>query len=171
MDPAPRSTIRITSATRLDVRPRGASYRSLALLGVTGVRVPERVLTAELAHRPPGELDDLVVGQVAEVRADLLRLLAEPEEVLLDDVLVRGPLLARDGLPDQALLLGELPEGGPGVGRREEEHLGLEADLLAELDRLAHRVGSLARRCDHERAVSVAQHALGLGDRDLHLLE
>src|SRR5260370_8597400 len=94
MDPAPRSTIRITSATRLDVRPRGASYRSLALLGVTGVRVPERVLTAELVDRPPGQLDDLLVGQVAEVRADLLPLLAHAQEVLLHPALLRRPLPA-----------------------------------------------------------------------------
>src|SRR5207247_1690950 len=113
----------------------------------------------------------LLVRQVTEVRADLFALLAEAEEVLLDDVLVGGTLLARDGLPDQPLLERQVPERRPRVRRREEEDLGLEVDLLAELDRLAHRVGGLAGRGDHERAVGVAEHALGLLDRDLHLLQ
>src|SRR5213076_989587 len=106
--------------------------------------------------------DDLFVRQVAEVRANLLALLTEAKEILLDEVLVRGPLLARHGLPDEPLLERQIPERGPRIGRREEEDLGPEVDLLAELDRLAHRVGGLAGRGDHERAVGVAEHALGL---------
>src|SRR5437016_6650540 len=133
--------------------------------------MPERVLAAQLVHGPPGEVDDLLVWQVAEIRADLLPLLAEAEEVLLDHVLVSWALLARDGLPDQPLLERQVPERGPRVRRREEEDLRLEVDLLAELDRLAYGVGGLAGRGDHERAVGVAEHALGLLDRDLHLLE
>src|SRR5437870_271655 len=171
MDPAPITTKRITRATPLDVRPSGTAHRPLPFLRVARVRVTERVLPAELVHGPPREVDDLLVRQVAEVRADLLALLSEAEEVLLDDVLVRGPLLARHGLPDEPLLEGQVPERGPRVGRREEEDLRLEVDLLAELDRLAHRVGGLAGRGDHERAVGIAENALGLLDRDLHLLE
>src|SRR5438552_99740 len=171
MDPAPITTNRIARATRLDVRPSGAAHRPFPLLSVARMGVAERVLPAQLVHGPPGELDDLLVRQVTEVRADLFALLAEAEEVLLDDVLVGGTLLARDGLPDQPLLERQVPERRPRVRRREEEDLGLEVDLLAELDRLAHRVGGLAGRGDHERAVGVAEHALGLLDRDLHLLE
>src|SRR5207247_8574602 len=84
---------------------------------------------------------------------------------------VSRALLARDGLADEPLLQRQGPERGSRVGRREEEDLGLEVDLLAELDRLAHGVGSLAGRGDHERAIGVAEDALGLPDRDLHLLE
>src|SRR5438445_364982 len=171
MDPAPITTKRIARATRLHVRPRGAPNRALALLRVARGGVTEGVLAAQLVHGPPRELDDLLVRQVAEVRADLFALLAEAEEVLLDDVLVRGPLLARHGLPDEPLLEGQVPERGPRVRRREEEDLGLEVDLLTELDRLAYGVGGLAGRGDHERAAGVAEHALGLLDRDLHLLE
>src|SRR5438034_3014532 len=82
MDPAPITTKRIARATRLDVRPRGAPDRPLALLRIARVGVPERVLAAQLVHGPPGEVDDLLVRQVAEVRADLFPLLAEAEEVL-----------------------------------------------------------------------------------------
>src|SRR5712691_5278701 len=166
----PTTTARIARA-RLDVGAGGAPHRALALLRVARVRVTERVLAAQLVHGPPGEVDDLLVRQVAEVRADLFPLLAEAEEVLLDDVLVSRALLTRDGLADEPLLERQVPERGSRVGRREEEDLRLEVDLLAELDRLAHGVGGLAGRGDHERAVGVAEDALGLPDRDLHLLE
>src|SRR5205809_6674066 len=170
IEPAPTTTARIARA-RLDVGAGGAPHRALALLRVARVGMPERVLAAQLVHGPPGEVDDLLVRQVAEVRADLFPLLAEAEEVLLDHVLVSRALLARDGLADEPLLQRQVPERGSRVGRREEEDLGLEVDLLAELDRLAHGVGSLAGRGDHERAIGVAEDALGLPDRDLHLLE
>src|SRR3989442_741876 len=152
MDPAPITTKRIARAAPLDVRPSGTAHRPLPFLSVARMGVAERVLPAQLVHGPPREVDDLLVRQVAEVRADLFALLAETEEVLLDDVLVGRPLLARDGLPDQPLLERQVPERGPRVRRREEEDLGLEVHLLAELDRLAHRVGRLAGRGGHERA-------------------
>src|SRR5438876_10017379 len=121
MDPAPITTKRIARATRLDVRPRGAPDRPLALLRIARVGVPERVLAAQLVHGPPGKVDDLLVRQVAEVRADLFPLLAEAEEVLLDHVLVSRALLARDGLADEPLLQRQVPERGSRVGRREED--------------------------------------------------
>src|SRR5437879_6584553 len=164
-------TAAIGRASRLHVRSRGAPHRSLPLLRVASVRVTEFVLSAQLVHGRPGELDDLLVGQVAEIRAHLLALLAQAQEVLLDHGFVGGPLCAGDGFPDEPLLERQIPERRSRIRRREEEHLGLEVDLLAELDRLSHGVRGLARRTDHERAVGVAQDALGLADRDLHLLE
>src|SRR5439155_10031602 len=111
----------IARATRLDVSRRGAPDRPLAFLRIARVGVPERVLAAQLVHGPPGEVDDLLVWQVAEIRADLLPLLAEAEEVLLDHVLVSWALLARDGLADEPLLEGQVPERGSRVRCREEE--------------------------------------------------
>src|SRR6266566_6600202 len=171
MEPTPITTMRIARASRLHVRSRGAPHRSLPLLRVASVRVTELVLSAQLVHGRPGELDDLLVGQVAEIRAHLLALLAQAQEVLLDHGFVGGPLCAGDGFLDEPLLERQIPERRSRIRRREEEHLGLEVDLLAELDRLSHGVRGLARRADHERAVGVAQDALGLADRDLHLLE
>src|SRR5437773_1411710 len=148
MDPAPITTNRIARATRLDVRPSGAAHRPFPLLSVARMGVAERVLPAQLVHGPPGELDDLLVRQVTEVRANLFALLAEAEEVLLDDVLVGGTLLARDGLPDQPLLERQVPERRPRVRRREEEDLGLEVDLLAELDRSEEHTSELQSHHD-----------------------
>src|SRR5439155_24036602 len=115
----------IARATRLDVSRRGAPDRPLAFLRIARVGVPERVLAAQLVHGPPGEVDDLLVRQVADVRSDLRALLAEAEEVLLDHVLVTGALLARDGRADEPLLQRQVPARGTRVRCREEEDHGL----------------------------------------------
>src|SRR5436190_18859302 len=133
-EPAPTMTKRMR---RLDVRPAGAAHGLAAQLRLTGVGMAHGVLAAELGDRPPRQLDDLRVGQLAEIRAHLFPLLAQAQEVLLDHVLVGGPRLPGDGFADEPLVHGELPERRAGVRGGEEEHLGPQADLAAEIDGLA----------------------------------
>src|SRR5438445_12124677 len=91
MEPTPITTMRIARASRLHVRSRGAPHRSLPLLRVASVRVTEFVLSAQLVHGRPGELDDLLVGQDAEIRSLLLDLLSLAQAVLLHSGLLGGP--------------------------------------------------------------------------------
>src|SRR5947207_3042700 len=67
---------------------RSGSAVACSVLLLAGVGMTHRMLRTEPADGIPGQLHDLLVGQVAEVRPDVFALLAKAQKILLDRVLV-----------------------------------------------------------------------------------
>src|SRR5437660_1270404 len=177
MEPTPITTMRIARASRLHVRSRGAPHRSLPLLRVASVRVTEFVLSAQLVHGRPGELDDLLVGQVAEIRAHLLALLQhvrpalEPgaQDIVGDDVGAAraAPHHVESGAPPAFAQLGEKLER-PAVVRHEEVVEEMDVDDAVAGPQELHLVDDLARtpepiRLAEVRRVAVIARLRGVG--------